>query len=90
MRRGFPKRKPLIPSICRATPLTCRRPALPTSPSERERVREREREMERERERERESGWVGGVPLKAIKSVHGLIEYVAQSVGNCSVLDQDM
>jgi len=31
-----------------------------------------------------------GVPLKSIRSVHGLIQYVAQSVGNCSVLDQDM
>ena len=41
---------------------------------------------ERERERERESGWVGGVPLKAPSSAHGLIQYVAQSVGNCSVL----
>ena len=39
----------------------------------------------RERERERESGWVGGVPLKAPSSTHGLIQYVAQSVGNCSV-----
>ena len=48
----------------------------------------REREMERERvrvrERERESGWMDGVPLKSIRSVHGLIQYVAQSVGNCS------
>jgi hypothetical protein len=35
-------------------------------------------------------GWMDGVPLKSIRSVHGLIQYVAQSVGNCSVLDQDM
>ena len=39
----------------------------------------------RERERERESGCVGGVPLKAPNSTHGLIQYVAQTVGNCSV-----
>ena len=47
------------------------------------RVRERVYEGEAEGKGE----WVG-VPLKAPSGAHGLIQYVAQSVGNCRVLDQ--
>ena len=46
---------------------------------------ERVREAEGEGEGEGEGEWVGGVPLKAPNSTHGLIQYVAQTVGNCSV-----